>query len=280
MRKRVALAETALVGDLFVATRERNRLERDEGDLSGVVHREPDDRADFFVVDVVDQRGDENDLGAGRVHVLDRLELDVEQVADLAMRVRLVADPVELQIGVAQTGVGRHLRELLVLRELDAVCRRLHGVEAQLPRVLTGLDEVGRHRRLAAGELHRHLPTRLDLHRVVENGLDFVPLQFVDEANLVGVHEAGVAHHVAAVRQVNGENRAAAELDRAAAVIVQIFVVVCADVAAGEVRLDVLEELRVDGHDVFDASVCRTILDHPDFVVALDDRGFDLAHLL
>jgi hypothetical protein len=34
----------------------------------------------------------------------------------------------------------------------------------------------------------------------------------MDEAHLVGVHEAGVAHHVAAVGQVDGQDRPAAVL--------------------------------------------------------------------
>ncbi len=72
---------------------------------------------------------------------------------------------------------------------------------------------------------------------VVEQRRDVVPGEFVDEADLVGVHEARVAHHVAAVGQVDGEDRAAAVLDGAAAVVVELRVVVGADVAAGERRL-------------------------------------------
>ena len=95
--------------------------------------------------------------------------------------------------------------------------------------------------------------------------------QFVDVADLVGVHEARIAHHVAAVGQVDRQNGAAAVLDGAGAVIVQIFVVVRRDVAAREVLLDPLEELRVDRHHVFDMAVLRAILDHPDLAVAFDD---------
>ena len=66
--------------------------------------------------------------------------------------------------------------------------------------------------------------------------------QLMHEADLVRVHEARVAHHVAAVGQVDGQNRAAAVLDRAGAVIVQLFVVVGADVAAGKDFFQMLEE--------------------------------------
>jgi hypothetical protein len=42
----------------------------------------------------------------------------------------------------------------------------------------------------------------------------------------------------------------------------------------------VLEEGRVHGHDVFEVPVERTVLDHQDLAVPLDDRRFDLADLL
>ena len=114
--------------------------------------------------------------------VLDGLQLDVEQVADAAVRVRGVADAVELQIRVAQAGFGRRLRELRALGELDAVGRRLHAVVADFARVADRVEEVRRHRRLAARELHRHLPARLDGDGVVEHLLDVFPAQLVDEA--------------------------------------------------------------------------------------------------
>ena len=166
------------------------------------------------------------------------------------------------------------------LGELDAVGRGLHGVVADLARVGDGVEEVGRERGLAAGELHAHLPPRLDGDGVVEHGLDFVPGELVDEADLVGVHEAGIAHHVAAVGEVDGEHRAAAVGDGGGAVVVQLLVVVGADVAAGEDLFEVLEEGRVDGHHVFKVAVLGAVLDHQDLAVALDDLGLDFADLL
>ena len=118
--------------------------------------------ADLLVVDAVDDRHDRDDVDAGAVQVLDRAQLDVEQVADAAVRVGGVADAVELQVGVAQAGFGRLLRELRALGELDAVGRRLDAVVADLARVADRVEEVRRDRRLAARELHRHLPARLD----------------------------------------------------------------------------------------------------------------------
>ena len=280
VRQRVALRSAALVGDELVAAGERHRLERQEVDLLRVVERELNDTTHLLVVHAVDDRRDRNDIDAGGVQILDRAQLDVEQVADEPMRVGGVADAVELQVGIAQAGLGRCLRELRALGELDAVGRRLHAVVADLLRVAHRVEEVRRHRRLAARELHRHLALGLDRDGVVEQRLDVFPGQLVDEADLVRVHEARVAHHVAAVGQIDRQDRAATVLDGAAAVVVELLVVVGADVAARKDVLEVLEERRVVRHDVFEVPVQRTILDHQNLAVALDDGGLDLADLL
>ena len=102
----------------------------------------------------------------------------------------------------------------------------------------------------------------------------------MDEADLVRIHEARVAHHVAAVGQVDREDRAAAVLDGGAAVVVELLVGVRPDVAAGEHVLEVLEERRVHRHHVFEVPVDRAILDHDDLPVLLRDGGLDLADLL
>ena len=132
VRQRVALRRAALGRHFLVAARERHRLERQEVDLARVVERELDDAADLLVVDAVDDRHDRHDVDAGRPEVLDRAQLDVEQVADEAVRVGGVADAVELQVGVAQAGFERGLGELRALGELDAVGRGLHAVVADL----------------------------------------------------------------------------------------------------------------------------------------------------
>ncbi len=93
-------------------------------------------------------------------------------------------------------------------------------------------------------------------------------------AHLIGVHEAGIAHHVAAVRQVDGENRAASVLDGACSVIMETFVVMGWNITAGKILLDPFQELDVDRHEVFGKTMLRAILDHPDLTIALDDFGF------
>ena len=104
--------------------------------------------------------------------------------------------------------------------------------------------------------------------------------QLVDVTHLIGVHEAGIAHHVAAVGQIHRQDGAAAVLYGAAAVVVQTFVVVGWNIPAGKVLLDPLEELHIDGHEVFGLAVLGAFLDHPDLAVSLNNVGFDLADLL
>ena len=280
VRERVTLGETALVGDVLVAACEADGLEREEADLLGVVEGELDDAAHLLIVDAIDDGRHGHDFYAGFMEIVDRLELDVEHVADLAVRVGSVADAVELEVDVTEAGFASGTAEFLGLGELDTVGGGLDGVVADLAGVGYGVKEVGRERGLATGELDGHLTTRLDGDGVVEHGLDFVPRELVDEADLVGVHEAGVAHHVAAVGEVDRQDRTAAVSDRRGAVVVELGVVVGADVAAGKGLFKVLEEGRVDGHDVFEVAVLGAILDHEDLAVALDDLSLDFANLL
>ena len=90
------------------------------------------------------------------VQVLDRAQLDVEEVADLAVRVGLVADAVELQVGDAQARRRGGLGELRLLREADAVGGALHAEVADLARVADGVEEV---RRDASARRPRTAPT-------------------------------------------------------------------------------------------------------------------------
>jgi len=58
------------------------------------------------------------------------------------------------------------------------------------------------------------------------------------------------------------------------------LVVVGADVAAGEDFLEMLEECRVDGHDVLEMAMNGAVLHHQDLAVALQNGGLDFADLL
>jgi hypothetical protein len=100
----------------------------------------------------------------------------------------------------------------------------------------------------------------------------------MNKANLIGIHEAGVAHHVAPVSQVNRQYCAAAILDRARSMVVKLFVAVRVDVAAGKHLFDMRKKLDVDGHHVFEMPVNRTILYHPDLAITFNDLGLDLTN--
>ncbi len=68
--------------------------------------------------------------------------------------------------------------------------------------------------------------------------------------------------------------------DGAGAVIVELLVVVGANVAARENVFQVLREGRIDRHQVFEVAVDGAILLHDDFAVFFDDARLDFAHLL
>ena len=280
VREGVALGDAALVGDVLVAAGKADRLEAEEADLLGVVEGELDDVADLLVVDAVDDGGDGDDFNAGFMQVIDGLEFDVEQVADLAVTVGGVADAVELKVDVAEASFGGGAAKLLALGELNAIGGGLDAVVADLARVGDGVKEVWGQGGLAAGELDAHLPLGLDGDGVVEHGLDLFPGKFVDKADLVGVHEAGIAHHIAAVGQIDSEDRAAAVGDGRGAVVVEVLVAfaVGTDIAARKALFKVFEEGRVNGHEVFEVAVLGAILDHEDLAIALDDLCFDFAN--
>ncbi len=280
VRERVALGLAAVVGDGFVASGKAYWLEAEEADGLGIVERELDDASDLLVVDAVHNGDHGNDFDAGFVQVLDGLQFHIEQVADGAVCVGGVADTIELQIGVAHAGFDGLLAELKTLGEFDSVGGGLHRVVSNFAGVANGVEEVRRQCWFAAGELHAHLTTRLDGDGVVEHGLDFFPLQFVNEADLVRVHEAGIAHHVAAVGEIDGEDGAAPILDGGRAVMMELLIVVGGDVAAGENVFQVLGEIGVDRHHVFEVAVHGTIFDHQNLAIAFDDGGLDLADLL
>src|ERR1039457_2553813 len=96
----------ALVWDGLVAAGKRNRLERKERNALGIVEGELDDAAHLLVIDAVDQRDDGHDVHAVGVQVFNRPQLYIKQVADFAVGVGGVADTIELQVGITQTGVG------------------------------------------------------------------------------------------------------------------------------------------------------------------------------
>jgi len=81
---------------------------------------------------------------------------------------------------------------------------------------------------------------------VVEHGLDLVPRQFVDEADLLASMKQGSHIMLQAIGEVDRENRATSVGDGGTTVVVQLLVVVGADVASREDVFEVLHEGGVD----------------------------------
>ena len=78
-----------------------------ETDLLRVFKGKPDDRTDLVVINPVDQSRHQNDLNACFVQVVDGPQLYIEEIPDLPVTIRIVADTVELQVGIAQARFGR-----------------------------------------------------------------------------------------------------------------------------------------------------------------------------
>src|SRR5215213_4363105 len=111
---------------MLVASGKRNRLKRDKRNLFRIVQRETNNRSDLVVVHAVDQRGHENNIDAGFVQIVDGAKLDVKQVADLTVRVRVVADSVKLQVDETKSGFGSLTAKFFRFGKFDAVGRGLH----------------------------------------------------------------------------------------------------------------------------------------------------------
>ena len=74
----------------------------------------------------------EYDFNAGFVQIINCAKLHVEKIADLPVAVRVIADSVKLEIDVTQTRFSSLTAELLALRELNTVSRRLDRVVSNL----------------------------------------------------------------------------------------------------------------------------------------------------
>src|SRR5579884_1325562 len=150
MGKSVALGFPALVGNRLVTSGKGDRLEREERNLLRIIERELDNVTNLLVVDTVQNRDDRNDVDARRPKIFNGPQLYIEQVAYRAVRVGRIADSIELQVRVPESGFGRFFAEIGPLGEFDAVGGRLHAVIADLAGVANSVNEIRRKRRLAA----------------------------------------------------------------------------------------------------------------------------------
>ena len=210
---------------------------------------------DLFVVHGVDDGRHRCDVHPRLEDTLDGDSLGVEKVGHVAVGVRSVGHAVELQVDHVQTRLFRLQGELGLENEAQTVRRRLDAPVAELLRVVTGLEKMGRESGLAARELDRELPSRFERDRVVEDPPDLVEGELVHVAHLIRIHEAGVAHHVAAIREIHGEHRAPPIANVGRAVSVQVCVVRRLEVAPVEAALEGRAQLGVDRENVLVVSV-------------------------
>ena len=132
----------------------------------------------------------------------------------------------------------RFAGELFTLGKADAVGRRHNAVEADLLGVGYGIDEERRESRLAARKQDDYLAAGLEGNGSVEDRLDIFKLRLVNITHLIGVHEARIAHHVTAIREVDGQNRPAAKLDGGGAVSMNLLVLGALEITTKEEALD------------------------------------------
>ena len=99
-------------------------------------------------------------------------------------------------------------------------------------------------RRLAAGEKDDDLPPRLERNGSVEDLFRVLERRFVHITDLICIHKARIAHHVAAVRQIDGEHRSAAKFNIRSPVVMDVFVLSRFKIAAVKQRFDAFEKLR------------------------------------
>ena len=211
--------------------------------------------------------------------ILYRLELYVEEIADAAMLVVCFVRSVKLQVNAVLAGGFRGFAKFDVLGVSDAVGRGQNSVKTDLLRVCDSVQKIRRKRRLAAGEQNDDLTFRLERNCPVEDRFCVLKCRFMNVADLIRIHEARIAHHVAAVCQIDRQNRAAAEFDIARAVMMNVLVLGGLEIAAEKERLDPLQKLRVSREHVHKLAVRRARLSHDYLAVLLDDLGLDLARM-
>ncbi len=170
--------------------------------------------------------------------------------------------------------------KLEIFSEANAIRCGEYAIETDLLRVSDSLEIVRRERRLTAGKENDDLSSRFERDCAIENRFRIFKRRLVYVTNLIRIHEARVAHHVAAIGQVDSQNCAASKLDIRSAVTMHVFVFGSAEVATKEERLDAPQKLRVSRHHVFKLPMLRTIFAHHDLAIVFYDLSLDLAGML
>ena len=279
LRKGVALGVSRAVFDVFIPAGEGHGLEGDGLNLVDVASRKIDDGSDSPVVDAVDDGGHQSGFHADFGHVLDGLQLDVEQIADAAVTVALFAGAVELQVGPVKSRFMGLPGELLALGEANPVGGRQNPIESDLLGVGDGFDEEWGEGGFSSGEEDDHLATRLVGDGAVQNGLDVFKLRLMNIANLIGIHEAGIAHHVASVGQIHRQHSAASELDAGVPMAMDVVIFGATEIPPEEEAFDSTGKFGVGGEHIFERPVLVAHLPHDHLTALFQNLGLDFTRV-
>ena len=97
--------------------------------------------------------------------------------------------------------------------------------------------------------------------------------------DLICVHEARIAHHVAAVGEINGQYCTTTKLNCRRTVTMHVPVFCGAKVTPEKQRFDSSEERWIGGHDVLEFAVLRARLAHDDAAILFHNLSFDFARV-
>jgi hypothetical protein len=99
----------------------------------------------------------------------------------------------------------------------------------------------------------------------------------MDITHLVCIHETGIAHHIATIRQIDCEDCAAAVLDVGVAVLVDVVIVRTLEVTFKKQSFDTPGEIGTGRENVFKGSMLLAMLPHQHATVFFDDLRLQLA---
>src|SRR5438034_7769976 len=115
------------------------------------------------------------------------------------MPVLFLGGSIELKVGPMQTRLVCLAGKLFALCKTNPVSSCHDSVEANLLSISHGIDEMRRDGRFTPGKENDDLAARLEGNGAVQNGFDVFKVWLMHVADLVGIHETGIAHHIASV---------------------------------------------------------------------------------
>src|SRR5207244_7887705 len=94
------------------------------------------------------------------------------------------------------------------------------------------------------------------------------------------IHEARIAHHVAAIGEIDSQDSAAAKLNVRCPMLVNARIFRGAKVATEEERFDSFQERRISRHHICELAVLRASLAHDDLTIFFQNLGLKFTRML